>query len=178
MGSLLKKLLPARESRYTPGLFLLEGREISLRFFDGGPWWLLWMDPDEHRSTDPRWRRGHLDLRNVLLGRMDYKRTELGPPEEAAVWMPEGPYTALFTPYEAVRARRRWPRWPFRSIERGWDVKIEKGIPTESDDGIYGLGVPGASLHEAAANVREQVLDSRRRDSGSRDWRPRETARA
>ena len=172
---LLTRILPSRELKFYPGVFVLEDREVSLRFFGGGPWWSFWTDPmgDSTPATRARWwREGHLNLPDLILGRAAHAELK-GPPVDAVVPMPEGRYAAVLVPTSSTWTR---PRWPWRPIKRSWTgfhVDIPGGIPTEVDDGIWGLSVTGATIEEALANVRERILDSRRRDSGSRNWRPR-----
>lgn len=165
---LLKKLLPQRESSYTPGLFFLQGREISLRIFDGGPWWVIWMDPDEWRSTDPWWRRGHIDLRDVILGKSKHSSQVLRDAVPVQIWMPEGVYQG-----KAKVERHRWkrPRW-FPKIRVDTWIEVENGIPFSGkgenswdcgDDGLYGAGHEGDDIEAAARAFGAKVIANRKK---------------
>ncbi len=159
-----------------------QGREVSLRFFSGGPWWKLWTAPmDDDRSELPRWRKGHFDVVKALLGKVLYEQAEVEPEREVLVTMPEATYRTLMKREQRTWCRSRWPWWPTFKARATWDVKIPGGIPVPGkgenswdcgEDAIFATGFAAETAEQAVAALRETVLKSRERHGGSRNWRP------
>ena len=118
---------------------------------------------------------GRIDVRDRLLGRMEYA-VEYGVPSEVVVPMPEGNYPAVVTPTTRTWKRPRWP-WPHK-VRRETELKMTVGVPVPGkgenswdiyDDAI--LGVDGVTPSDAIANVVRSALKARR-NYASESWVP------
>lgn len=153
-------------------------REIYLRISRDGFWWQLWADPHGWTSKTPRWRSGHWDPRDTLLGRMKYHR-EVIEERDILVPMPERAYPATATLTESTWTRQRFG-WPARRLLRV-EIEIPGGIPepgkgTEAwnidDDATYSITTAADSIPEGIAHLVASVLKHRER-YGGHNWAPK-----
>lgn len=152
-----------------------EPHAIGVSVHDGGLWWDVWQN--DHSGT-PKWRHGHFDPVDWLLGRTSFSRRVLRT-AEAVVPMPERGYPAMVSLEEHTWRR---PRWPFpRRLYRA-DIEVEGGVPVpgkgESDydcgeDAIFSMTCLAHTPEEAVGRFVESTL-TRRQRYGGRDWRPAE----
>lgn len=153
-------------------------REFSLRLdLHDGIWWCLWADPMSWENSRPRWRDGHLDLREAIFGRPTYVDETL---EERAIviGMPEGTYQATARLFLSTWTHSRFG-WPRRRIVR-CDVQIPVGIAHPGkgenawdcdDDALFGWCGPAETIPEAIGKVVTSVLRDRERYGGY-SWQP------
>lgn len=158
-------------------------REISLRVFDHGIWWSLWMNPDVWKSTDPKWRKGAWHPLDTIFGIQKLSREDKDAPVTVMIPMPEGQYTA------SVQMSTRYytrPRWPFEvgpSIlfvkQRSHDTEIPGGIPEPGkgensydcgDDALFASSGPAESVEDAIGKVVASVLRTRMKRQGHYGW--------
>jgi hypothetical protein len=157
---------------------ITEETEIAIRWFEGGLRWSFWHPTMEWSSRTPKWRNGHFDPADFLLGRHKYSSEELST-ENVEVPMPEKTYAGTVT---LTRDTWKRPRWPFsRSIYRA-NIEVEGGVPHPGkgenswdcgEDATYGMTCPARTAEQAVGKLVESVLSSRRR-YGGRKWRPQE----
>ncbi len=151
-------------------------REISFRVFSWALWWMLWMDDNEWRSDDPKWRRGTFHIDDFFLGKNTYSKVDQAP-IDAVVHLPEGDY-----PVKVQFFTQTWkrPRWPFPRIRHGADVDCETGLPIpgkgenswDCDDSAYmSIGTSATTVEEAIADATKRVLERRER-YGGKNWMP------
>jgi hypothetical protein len=154
--------------------------EISVRWFEGGLWWSLWHPTMEWSSKTPRWRHGHWDPIDSLLGRDAYSSVDIRT-EDVVVPMPEHGYAAKVRLFESTWRR---PRWPLARRLLRAEIAVEGGIPHPGkgenswdcgDDATYSLTCQARTAEEAVGHLVASVLRSRTR-YGGRDWRPSEVA--
>jgi hypothetical protein len=153
-----------------------DAHTIGFSVHDGGVWWDVWQNDVEWRSGTPRWRHGHFNPADWLLGRPVYAKRVLKT-EQAEVPMPEGCYPATVELREDTWKRPRWP-WPRRLLRA--DIAVEKGVPHPGkgenawdcgEDATYDLTTPAQTVEEAVAKLVQSVLRDRRRYGGL-NWRP------
>jgi hypothetical protein len=152
--------------------------EVAVRWHDGGLWWSFWQHPHEWSSRTPKWRSGHFDPIDQLLGRHVYSSLELST-ETVEVPMPEKTYAGTV---KLTLDTWKRPRWPFgRSLPRA-TIEVADGVPHPGkgenswdcdEDATYSLTCAARTAEQAVAKLVESVLDSRRR-YGGRNWRPAE----
>lgn len=155
--------------------------EIAVRWHSGGLWWGFWHTIHEWKSTTPKWRAGHFNPVDWLLGRDVYSSEDIQT-VKATVPMPEGTYPATIRLFRSTWKR---PRWPFtRELLRA-EVEVEGGIPFPGkgenswdcgEDATYSITTHARTVEAAIAAMVEAVLRNRRRYGGSVDWRPSERA--
>ena len=154
-----------------------ESREISLRIHGWALWWTLWMNGNEWRSTDPKWRRGSFHFDDALLGSRGYVCENLGSAIASHVTMLEGEYPVTLQRQRQTWWRPRWPWWPLRMVRESLDVRCECGVPFPGkgenswdcgDDGLFGTAFDVVTPEEACAKYRDVVLDYRRRYGGQK----------
>lgn len=144
------------------------GRRTGFAFHGGALWWHLWADDGEWRRTDSRWRYGHLNFADAVLGRQNYSERALES-RSILVPMPEGSYAGTATLYEA-----RWqrPRWPWPHVRATVKIEVPKGIPHAGkgenswdcgDDATFGISCAAASIEEAIGKMVAGALHDRRR---------------
>jgi hypothetical protein len=159
-------------------LKITQETEIAVKWHGGGLWWSLWHSTMEWKSSTPKWRNGHFDPADFLLGRHKYSSEELST-ENVEVPMPERMYPGTVT---LTRDTWKRPRWPFsRSMYRA-NIEVEGGVPHPGkgenswdcgEDATYSLTCKARTAEEAVGKLVGSVLSSRRR-YGGRNWRPRE----
>lgn len=144
-------------------------RNIGCCFHSGGFWWQVWRGNFASWSRAvPRWRQGHIDFADVLLGKWKHTHEVLKADIPVVVPMLEGPHYAV-----ASFERRTWkrPRW-FTKVRLYTEVKVPKGIPFAGkgenswdcgDDGLFGYAIEGHDIPKAIALGVESVLRSRER---------------
>ena len=154
-----------------------ESREISLRIDGWALWWVLWMNDNEWRSTDSRWRRGTFHFDDALLGRNGYLHEKLGEPVQGYVTVLEGDYPVVLQRERRTWWRHRWPWWPFRTVHEAWDVRCDVGIPFPGkgtmsyncgEDGLYGTAFAVETPEEACERFRDCVVEYRKKYGGKR----------
>jgi hypothetical protein len=152
-------------------------RTISLSFHDRGVWWRLWMNQDEWRSTDPKWRSNVWRPVDTLLGKSKHETIECEP-EAVAIPLPEGMRPATIK-WSTTTWQR--PRWPFPRSFRSATITpaVPVGIPGKGesahdcgDDAVHSLTTSARDNEEAIAAFVESVLRSRRRYGGSHHFTP------
>lgn len=147
---------------------------------EGGLWWNVWQNDFEYRSDTPRWRHGHFDPVDWLLGRSEFSRRLLHS-TETVVPMPERSYPATVKMEEHTWTRPRWP-WSRRLLRA--DISVEGGIPVPGkgensydcgQDAVYALTTRASTVPEAVAKLVRSCLERRARYGGP-DWRPEPVA--
>lgn len=156
--------------------------EIAVKWHDGGLWWSLWHPTMEWSAGTPKWRNGHFDPADFLLGRHTYSSEELST-ENVEVPMPERTYAGTVT---LTRDTWKRPRWPFgRSIYRA-NIEVDGGVPHPGkgenswdcgEDATYSMTCPARTAEDAVGALVKSVLSSRRQ-YGGRNWRPAERVAA
>ncbi len=153
--------------------------DTSLRFFDGGVWWNLWRDDSGWSRDVPRWRHGAWHPLDTFLGHLVYSSDTLSE-QRIGIPLPEGvqPATVTFT-----RATWKRPRWPRALVITRANVTPDKPLPIPGkgenswdmdDDAIWETTFPCDNVERAIGHVVEDVLRTRRRHGGSREWQPAE----
>ena len=153
-------------------------RELDLSFHHKTFWWSFWMDPNEHRSDEPIYRRGNYgweNILNTLLGSEKFSSTVVDRQEGVVVPMPEGNYKADVELKLACRKRPRWFSRYSYSVEikniRNSDGK-ETGLPHPGKgtasyncepDAIMGYYSPGRNVQKAIGALVASCLDCRKR---------------
>lgn len=156
-------------------------REVSLRIFGWSIWWNIWVDPMGGHSYSggkqvdpPRWRDGSFNIPRFFLGREKYSKVEIET-RNVLVPMPEGPYEATATLFEATWQRARW----FPKRLKRCQIDVPKGIPHEGKgenswdcgaDATYGMTCAARSIPEAVGALVGSVLHDRVRHGGWSDW--------
>jgi len=152
-----------------------EDREIDISFSDGTLRWRFWCDPMSWSSTTPKWRDGHINFVDLLLGRSkcDHRTLEA---RDVMIPMPEGAYPAKAELQEWTWRRPRW----FRKTIKRVQINVEKGIPFPGkgenswdcgDDATYGITTgPCRSIAEGVGVLVGSVLNSRVRYGGWGSW--------
>jgi len=151
-------------------------RELSLSIFDGALWWHTWADPDEWRSTDPKWRRGVFRPVDFLLGGEKCSHRTLST-HDVKVPLPEATYTGTVEVFESTWKRPRWP-WPTKMVRTCIDVPAGVPIPGKGEtgydceeDATYSLTSPAKTPQEAVQALIEDTMRVRRKYGGA-NWRP------
>lgn len=176
----LQRFLPTDTSTYLKEPVELPAlRELSVRIHHGAIWWCVWMDPDEWRSDDPRYRRGNWNFVDFLLGKIDYTKTDMGP-VHAALRMPEGDYQVTGRKY---RAKWKRPRWPWSDKQVSIDINFEPAVPIPGkgtasyncgDDATFGLCRKlDYSVGHVLNEFRLETIE-RRMEYGGPRWKPRD----
>ena len=154
-----------------------ESREISLCIHSWALWWTFWMNDNEWRSTDSRWRRGTFHFDDALLGQNRYLHEKLGDAAKGHVTMLEGDYPVVLRRERQTWWRPRWPWWPFRTMHELWDVRCDVGIPFPGkgtmsyncgEDGLYGTAFAVETPEEACAKFHDCVVGYRKKYGGKR----------
>lgn len=124
--------------------------EIELSMHDWTLWWSFLQPQNSWSNTDPKWAHCSFNVLDFLLGKRQHERTQVHPPVEVLVSLPEGNYPVVMELERRRWWRARWPFWPCKTERVSWDVKIENGIPFSGkgenswdcgEDGLYGTGV-------------------------------------
>lgn len=147
--------------------------------------WVLWKDDHEWNSRTPRWRQGHFDIVDFLLGRWEYSERDIET-REIAVPMPERVYRGKARLFVSTWKR---PRWFAKQLVRvGIDLDKGEGIPCQGkgenswDCGTnhtYGITCAARSIPEGVGVLVGSVLRDRVKYGGWRDWmwaRPHEAS--
>lgn len=115
------------------------GRSIGISFFESSMWIELWNDPNESRSTDPKWWSFHINFADILFGKQNCTKELL---EERAVLipMPEKAYQGHAKLYKYTWKR---PRWFKREVKRV-ELDIPEGLPMEGK---------GENAHDCGTNA-------------------------
>lgn len=157
--------------------FKWNGADLSLRFHDGSIWWNVFADDSGWTAKRPRWRDGNINLRDLLLGKAQYK-SELLETREISVAMPERAYTGTCELREDSWTRRRGGR---RVLYRAY-IEMQEPIPFPGkgenswdcgEDACHGMTCPAKTFAEAIAAITASVLRDRERRGGL-DWRPQQ----
>jgi hypothetical protein len=159
--------------------WLTDQRECRIAIFNWKLWLTPWGKSMEWASADPWWVRGFtFDMKRAVIGKTDYICEQTGPTQTVQIPMPEGFYSAQFTPQRQTWKPRRW----FGTVRESFDIKIPKGIPFAGkgenswdcgDDGLFGMSAEG-TVEQAIAKVRETVMERRRRYGNASDETIRE----
>lgn len=152
-----------------------EQREISLRIHNWAIWWMLWMNDNEWRSTDPKWRRGSFHLDDFFLGQREYQEEAIGDCLDLHVTMLEGSYPVKVQRRRQTWWRKRWTGWPFRIVRESYSIECETGIPFPGkgenswdcgDDALHGTAFDVATPEEACELFGQTVIRYRRKNGG------------
>lgn len=128
--------------------------------------WELWANPMEWSSKDPKWKHGHIDFLDVLLGKPTRTERQVAK-QQTKIPMPEGAYDAVVEVIDNVWAR---PRWPVSRSFKTSHIDVDIGIPHEGkgendwdcgEDATFGLSCPASSVPEAVGKMVESVLRDR-----------------
>jgi hypothetical protein len=131
--------------------------------------WHLWTETMGGSSRTPRWRDGHWNPVDALLGRRRYTHEDLST-VDVIVPMPEGSYagTVTLNRHSSWRSRLPW----LKSVRDGATINVPGGIPVEGkgenawdcgEDGIWGTGSSDGTVEGAIANMVRAVMRKRAR---------------
>jgi hypothetical protein len=163
-----------------------EPREIRISAHNGSIWWSFWMDPDNGRSDEPRYRRGSFAWDDLVFGKQTTEREVVRGTERIAIPMPEGVYAGNSTierfTYRRPRARTLTKTMASVTMDPREDKSFRPipvpGKGTESyncdEDAIYSTSISvdaNATHADAVAEVVRSVLKTRWR-YGGKNWRP------
>lgn len=148
--------------RFWPHMRSCEMRAIEASAAASG-WlsWVLYMPEHEQKPDEPRWRRFHADIRDLIFGREEFKSR--GTPEtyKLRLPLPAGP-----VPVEIVEQRilRRRPRWP--------KVTSFSSFSIRSAEFAQSAGMPWASLPaNGLADAIGQFMGMIVKNQGISGWR-------
>lgn len=148
-----------------------EERSLDFNFGDGTLHWRVWADPNCWTAGTPRWRDGHFNIVDWLLGKAVYEVTDLAVHDDVPVPLPEGQYLITVT---MKRATWRRPRTILGIGERDiiradcdFAVPIPSGPKGPSSSMSFPL--PAADLWRAVAGVQEAILHGRNRGGARGD---------
>lgn len=153
--------------------------KVSSRYERGTMRWSVWHPVDSWSSGTPRWRNGHFNIVDVLLGHRDM-RWEPVETVDVSIPMPERWYPATVEMRDHVSWRRRLPF--LRHRHRCCNVEIPGGIgfPGKGenawdcgDDAIFSLSGPAQTVEDAVGKVVSSVLRNRKRYGGSYTFTPK-----
>lgn len=134
-----------------------ESRKIGFSAHDGRVHWSLWEPRDSWSHDQPKWWGGSFrcDLRDIVLGELQYSRENVGVPIRAVVRMPYGDDDVHDVVLQLQQVRRGRKRG--RPKEQGWSVdwECQKGIPVR-DHAWKGHGIHGSGV-----TVTQQDVESR-----------------
>jgi hypothetical protein len=136
--------------------------------------WRLWCKRNESSCDTPRWQDGsvRVDPRDIVLGPVLNRYTDVGEPVEVVVRMPQGDdHTATVQLQKIHTGRKRWFQ------QQSWcaDWTSRPGIPTKRGDRGHILGSSvelshavarsrGWAQHAAAAIAAQMAADRARND--------------
>lgn len=111
--------------------------------------WRLWCKRDESDCSTPRWRDGSIrvDPRDIALGPVLNRYTDVGDPVDVVVRMPHGDDHAVTVQLQKVHTGRK--RW-FKQQTWCADWTCREGIPTKPGDRGHIIG-SGVELSHSAA---------------------------
>jgi hypothetical protein len=150
-------------------------REVSLAVHGGTVSWSLWRNPHHWSSDVPRWRDGHFDVVEFLLGPARYEQTVIDE-RDILVPMPERSYPAAAKLLQCTWKR---PRWFARSMKRV-QIDVPDGIPFPGkgesswncgDDATYSISTGKCnSIPEGVGIMVGTCLASRVKNGGWDDY--------
>lgn len=144
--------------------------------------WSIWHPVHSWSSGTPRWRNGHFDLVDFLLGRRDM-RWETVSTHSVLIPMPERSYPATVEMRDHVSWRKRLP-FQTRRV-RCADVEIPGGIGFAGkrenawdcgDDAIFAMSCGAETVDEAIGKVVASVYRNRMKYGGSYSFTPIDNA--
>jgi len=133
-------------------------------------------------SKTPRWRYGHFDLADFLIGRRDM-RWESVSKQDVSIPMPERWYDATVEIRDHVSWRKRLP-WLTRRVRcANIDIPGGIGVPGKGenawdcgDDAIFAMSCSADTVEDAIGKVVASVLHDRKRRGGSYLFTPSEAS--
>lgn len=138
--------------------------------------WNFWTPSNEWHSKTPKYRNGHLNIADFLLGPVKYSRKEVEK-REVMVPMPERFYRGTATREVATWER---PRWPFPTVLSRVDIDLKDDpIPCPGkgenswdcdDDATYSMSTPARTIEQAIGIVAGDALETRRKRGGPMLW--------
>ncbi len=155
--------------------------EFSLQFYTIDGSWVL-RGGFNATGDGPRAREFYVDLKDIILGSMEYTKGE-GEPQARTIYLAEGAYDLELRKNESMWKR---PRWPFttRAHSYNWAVTAGVGgrkclpIPgkgensyDQDEDAIYSGGIQARNADEAAGAIVGMVMHDRARRAGP-GWLP------
>jgi hypothetical protein len=152
-----------------------ESRKIGFSAHGGSVYWSLWEPRDSWSRDQPKWWGGSFryDLRDILLGRLQFSYENVGDPVATVVRMPYGDEDVHDVVLQLQRQTLARKRGKPKSVS--WTVKwtSEKGIPIRIHDwkGNEALGSAvkvsdgevesGAWPHVAVVRIAESMMKQR-----------------
>ena len=139
-------------------------------------WTTPFADPDNHRTDEPWYYRGAIDLGELLLGKESFSREQVSQPIAVTIPMPEGSYAGVY-----IVERLTWdrPRW-FSKSKTLATVRCDEGVPIpgkgENDydldqDAIYAHSEDTSDPAQAIGQFVTSALQWRFRYGGL-NWKP------
>ena len=156
-----------------------EWYETGVALYDGGLHWDLHHTAHSWSSKTPKWRTGHWEPLDTLLGRPQYSEKTLRE-FDTELAFPEKVYRGSVKLTVATWKR---PRWFARRLRRA-EIKVDGGVPVPgkgenswdcAEDVIYSLTTPAVTEEDAIAAFVRAVLSTRRKYA-TLQWRPKEHA--
>lgn len=152
-------------------------KTLDLSVHDGHIWWTTpFADPDIHRTNDPWYYSGAIDLEELLLGKESFSREQVSQPIAVTIPMPEGSYAGVYT---AVKLTCERPRW-FPKSRVMATIRCDEGVPIpgkgENDydldqDAIYAHSEDASNPAQAVGQFVMSALQQRWRYGGL-NWKP------
>lgn len=144
--------------------------------------WHLWWRDHVWSSTDPKWRRGSINLVELVLGRREM-RWEPKSTLDVLIPMPERSYPAKVELRDHVSWYKRLPFWTKRIEHASIDIPGGIGHPGKGenawdcgDDATFGMSCPAHNAEEAVGKLVASVLRDRKRYGGTYEFTPMERA--
>lgn len=152
-------------------------KTLDLSVHDGHIWWTTpFADPDIHRTEDPWYYRGAIDLEELFLGKESFSRGQVSQPIAVTIPMPEGCYAGVYTAEKLTWDRPRW----FAKSRVMATIRCDEGVPIpgkgENDydldrDAIYTHSEDASNPAQAVGQFVMSVLQQRWRYGGL-NWKP------
>ena len=153
-------------------------KTLDLSVHDGHIWYTTpFADPDIHRTEDPWYYRGAIDLEELLLGKESFSREQMSQPIAVTIPMPEGSYAGVYTAEKLTWDRPRW----FSKSRVMTTIRCDEGVPIQGkgendydidQDAIYAHHSEDASNPaQAVGQFVASALQQRWRYGGL-DWKP------
>ena len=164
-------------TKYGKTLNAIGLKTLDLSVHNGHIWWTTpFADPDIHRTDEPWYYRGAIDLEELLLGKESFSREQVSQPIAVTIPMPEGSYAGVYT---AERLTWDRPRW-FSKSRTMATVRCDEGVPIpgkgENDydldqDAIYAHSEDASNPAQAVGLFVTSALQRRWRYGGL-NWKP------
>lgn len=151
-----------------------ERREVAISFYESTLSWHFWTDPHSWSSTIPKWQYGHLDFKDLVLGRHVCSHSVVEE-RDVLVPMPEKAYPAKARLEDWVWRRPRWFPLKLKRVQ----IEIPGGIPFPGkgenswdcgDDATHSICTNANTIADGVGKLVASVLKDRVRNGGWSDY--------